>query len=159
MYPIVTQSHGSKGLVQYALTHGQPHNSVLDGIVPLHAACSGGNELVVKLLLDFGADVNAQRWVPILWCSNSRSRNFLRTTRLPRRYSDRNKSDGAIIGSSGHSISGLFVLAPLTDISLHQDLLPSTLPLLMVMLLLFVYSSLAEPILPRQISMEPNQKP
>lgn len=51
------------GLVQYALTHGQPANSVLDGILPLHAAASGGNELVVKLLIDFGADVNAPRSV------------------------------------------------------------------------------------------------
>ncbi|KAG9012809.1 hypothetical protein FRB93_001363 [Tulasnella sp. JGI-2019a] len=53
---------GDIGLVQYALTHGQPANSVLDGILPLHAACSGGSELVVKLLIDFGADVNAPRY-------------------------------------------------------------------------------------------------
>ncbi|KAG8924992.1 hypothetical protein FRC00_004468, partial [Tulasnella sp. 408] len=65
----------------YALTHGQPANSVLDGILPLHAASSGGSELVVKLLIDFGADVNAPR--------------------LPRRYSDKKSEGGTIIGSSG----------------------------------------------------------
>ncbi|ETW80296.1 hypothetical protein HETIRDRAFT_319931, partial [Heterobasidion irregulare TC 32-1] len=52
---------GNIGLVKYALSHGQPINSVLDGVLPLHAACSGGNELVVKLLIDSGADVNAPR--------------------------------------------------------------------------------------------------
>ncbi|KAG8944267.1 hypothetical protein FRC04_002063 [Tulasnella sp. 424] len=72
---------GDIGSVQYALTHGQPANSVLDGILPLHAACSGGSELVVKLLIDFGADVNAPR--------------------LPRRYSDKKSEGGTIIGSSG----------------------------------------------------------
>ncbi|KZP14831.1 ankyrin, partial [Athelia psychrophila] len=46
---------------QYALSHGQPINSVLDGVLPLHAACSGGNDLVVKLLIEQGADVNAAR--------------------------------------------------------------------------------------------------
>ncbi|KDQ06483.1 hypothetical protein BOTBODRAFT_622007, partial [Botryobasidium botryosum FD-172 SS1] len=68
---------------QYALTHGQPANSVLDGVLPLHAACSGGNEIVVKLLLDHGADVNAPR--------------------LPRRYSNEKykSSSGMIVGSSG----------------------------------------------------------
>ncbi|KAG8875056.1 hypothetical protein FRB98_008114 [Tulasnella sp. 332] len=72
---------GDIGLVQYALTHGQPANSVLDGILPLHAACSGGSELVVKLLIDFGADVDAPR--------------------LPRRYCDKKSEGGTIIGSSG----------------------------------------------------------
>lgn len=54
-------ANGNIGLVQYALSHGQPINSVLDGVLPLHAACSGGNDLVVKLLIEKGADVNASR--------------------------------------------------------------------------------------------------
>ena len=54
-------ANGDVGLVQYALSHGQPINSVLDGVLPLHAACSGGNDLVVKLLIEKGADVNASR--------------------------------------------------------------------------------------------------
>lgn len=52
---------GNMGLVEYALARGQPINSVLDGVLPLHAACAGGNEQVVKLLIDHGADVNAPR--------------------------------------------------------------------------------------------------
>ena len=54
---------GDIGLVQYALSHGQPVNSVLDGVLPLHAACAGGNDVVVKLLINHGADVNAARFV------------------------------------------------------------------------------------------------
>ncbi|KAL4080191.1 hypothetical protein V8B97DRAFT_709794 [Scleroderma yunnanense] len=73
---------GDIGLVQYALSHGQPVNSVLDGVLPLHAACAGGNDLVVKLLIKHGADVNAER--------------------LPRRYSDRSRDVTApIVGTSG----------------------------------------------------------
>ncbi|KAA1472961.1 ankyrin, partial [Dentipellis sp. KUC8613] len=75
---------------KYALSHGQPINSVIDGVLPLHAACSGGNTLVVKLLIDSGADVNAPRRVP-----------------LPRRYSPAaprssgSVPPGPIIGTSG----------------------------------------------------------
>ncbi len=54
---------GNMGLVEYALARGQPINSVLDGVLPLHAACAGGNEQVVKLLIEHGADVNAPRYV------------------------------------------------------------------------------------------------
>ncbi|KII83319.1 hypothetical protein PLICRDRAFT_180577 [Plicaturopsis crispa FD-325 SS-3] len=74
---------GNVGLVKYALSHGQPINSVLDGVLPLHAACSGGSEFVVKLLIENGADVNAPR--------------------LPRRYSnDKNRDASApIVGTSG----------------------------------------------------------
>ncbi|KAF8135651.1 hypothetical protein EV363DRAFT_1159327 [Boletus edulis] len=73
---------GDVGLVQYALSHGQPVNSVVDGVLPLHAACAGGNVLVVNLLIECGADVNAPR--------------------LPRRYSDRNRDAAApIVGTSG----------------------------------------------------------
>jgi hypothetical protein len=56
---------GNIGLVEYALNRGQPVNSVLDGVLPLHAACSGGtalHEQVVKRLIDHGADVNAPRY-------------------------------------------------------------------------------------------------
>ncbi|GBE81064.1 hypothetical protein SCP_0307880 [Sparassis crispa] len=74
---------GNVGLVKYALDHGQPINSVLDGVLPLHAACSGGNDIVVRLLIEKGADVNAPR--------------------LPRRFSsDRNGDASApIVGGSG----------------------------------------------------------
>ncbi|KAH7923398.1 hypothetical protein BV22DRAFT_971274, partial [Leucogyrophana mollusca] len=73
---------GDIGLVKYALTHGQPVNSVLDGVLPLHAACTGGRDLVVRLLIEHGADVNAPR--------------------LPSKYSDRNRDATApIVGTSG----------------------------------------------------------
>lgn len=70
---------GNVGLVHYALTHGQPVNAVLHGVLPLHAACSGGSEPVVRMLIDRGADVNAPR--------------------LPRRYSENGKSTPSV----GHS--------------------------------------------------------
>lgn len=54
---------GNLGLVEFALSHGQPVNSVLNGVLPLHAACAGGSEVVVKHLIDEGADVNAPRYV------------------------------------------------------------------------------------------------
>ena len=54
---------GNLGLVEFALSHGQPVNSVLNGVLPLHAACAGGSELVVRYLIDEGADVNAARYV------------------------------------------------------------------------------------------------
>ncbi|TFK23694.1 ankyrin, partial [Coprinopsis marcescibilis] len=68
---------------EYALEHGQPINSVLDGVLPIHAASAGGHPQVVKKLIEHGADVNAPR--------------------LPRRYfSDRNRDASApIVGTSG----------------------------------------------------------
>ncbi|KAI0296519.1 hypothetical protein B0F90DRAFT_1819949 [Multifurca ochricompacta] len=72
---------GNIGLAKYAISHGQPINSVIDGVLPLHAACSGGNDMVVRLLIDNGADVNAPR--------------------LPRRYSDKRSPSAPIIGTSG----------------------------------------------------------
>lgn len=77
---------GNVGLVEYALSRGQPVNSVLDGVLPLHAACSGGTPLhnvVVKKLIECGADVNAPR--------------------LPRRYSNEKNRDNSqpIVGASG----------------------------------------------------------
>ncbi|EIM79926.1 ankyrin, partial [Stereum hirsutum FP-91666 SS1] len=70
---------------KYALSHGQPINSVIDGVLPLHAACSGGNELVVKLLIEAGADVNAPR--------------------LPRRYSPSTPSSSSHHHHHHHSHS------------------------------------------------------
>ncbi|KIM85881.1 hypothetical protein PILCRDRAFT_4998 [Piloderma croceum F 1598] len=46
--------NGNIGLVKYPLSHGN-----LDGVLPLHAASSGVNYLVVKPLIEQGADVNA----------------------------------------------------------------------------------------------------
>jgi ankyrin repeat protein len=62
---------GNVGLVKYALSHGQPINSVLDGVLPIHAACSGGNDLVVRLLIDSGADVNAPRYLSLFYYLSS----------------------------------------------------------------------------------------
>ncbi|KAG9126919.1 hypothetical protein FRC07_001383 [Ceratobasidium sp. 392] len=52
---------GNIGLVSFALANGQPTNAVLDGVLPLHAAASGGNTRVVRMLIDAGADLNAGR--------------------------------------------------------------------------------------------------
>ncbi|GAC98449.1 ankyrin repeat protein [Pseudozyma hubeiensis SY62] len=52
---------GNIGLVKFALENGQPANSNLNGILPLHAACSGGSEQSVRMLILHGADVNAPR--------------------------------------------------------------------------------------------------
>ena len=43
--------------------HGQPVNSVLNGVLPIHVAASAGNEHVVQMLIEAGADVNAPRYV------------------------------------------------------------------------------------------------
>lgn len=73
---------GNLGLVEFALSHGQPINSVLNGVLPLHAACAGGNEVVVRYLIEEGADVNAPR--------------------LPRRYSnEKHRTSGLAVGASG----------------------------------------------------------
>ena len=52
---------GNLGLVKYALEQGQPVNSAMEGVLPLHAACHNGFDLVVRLLIEHGADVNAPR--------------------------------------------------------------------------------------------------
>jgi hypothetical protein len=73
---------GNVGLAHYALTHGQPVNSLLHGCLPLHAASSGGDVTVVRLLLQYGADVNAPR--------------------LPRRYSENKRSSQVpAVGTAG----------------------------------------------------------
>lgn len=72
------------GLVQYALANGQPVNSVLDGVLPIHAAASSGNETVVRMLVEAGADVNSPRL----------SRRFTR---------EGTKSSGQSVGTRGES--------------------------------------------------------
>ncbi|KZS90846.1 hypothetical protein SISNIDRAFT_402197, partial [Sistotremastrum niveocremeum HHB9708] len=52
---------GNLGLVSYALANGIPPNAVLEGVQPLHCACVGGWESVVRILIERGADVNAQK--------------------------------------------------------------------------------------------------
>ncbi|GJJ10533.1 hypothetical protein Clacol_004760 [Clathrus columnatus] len=49
---------GNVGLVEYALSEGQPVDAVWDGISALHAAAAGGSEHVARLLIENGADVN-----------------------------------------------------------------------------------------------------
>ena len=110
---------GDFGLVRYALANGQPINSVLQGVLPIHVACSGGDEQVVNLLIDNGADVNAPRYAPSSFSSRTPSyylsprfhlasfiTNFhisAAISRLPLRYtSDKNRDTSApIVGTSG----------------------------------------------------------
>jgi len=109
---------GDYGLVRYALSNGQPINSVLHGVLPIHVACSGGDEQVVHLLIDHGADVNAPRYVysfppapllnyllPCVHLASSITNFHIYTTisRLPLRYtSDKNRDASApIVGTSG----------------------------------------------------------
>ncbi|KAI8054674.1 hypothetical protein BDF22DRAFT_618764, partial [Syncephalis plumigaleata] len=53
---------GNIGLVKFALDLGQPVNSVLNGVLPIHVACCSGSVQTVQMLLDHGADVNARRY-------------------------------------------------------------------------------------------------
>ncbi len=46
-------------MVKFALDHGQPIDSVLNGVLPIHVACINGNVSVVQYLIERGADVNA----------------------------------------------------------------------------------------------------
>ncbi|KAF9195157.1 hypothetical protein BGZ51_004584 [Haplosporangium sp. Z 767] len=53
---------GNLGLVKFALDNGQPIDSVVNGVLPIHAACCGKtNMAVVLFLIECGADVNARR--------------------------------------------------------------------------------------------------
>ncbi|KAI7898996.1 uncharacterized protein BX663DRAFT_522792 [Cokeromyces recurvatus] len=55
--------NGNVGLVKFALDHGAPIDSVINGYMPLQLACINENHIaVVQYLIDRGADVNAQRW-------------------------------------------------------------------------------------------------
>lgn len=50
------------GLVKFALDHGAPIDSVVNGFMPLQLACISDNHIaVVQYLIDRGADVNAQK--------------------------------------------------------------------------------------------------
>ncbi|KAG0068881.1 hypothetical protein BGZ89_003926 [Linnemannia elongata] len=54
---------GNLGLVKFALDNGQPIDSVINGVLPIHAACcSNGNVAVVLFLIERGADVNSRRY-------------------------------------------------------------------------------------------------
>ncbi|GAA5883053.1 hypothetical protein JCM3774_001093, partial [Rhodotorula dairenensis] len=64
---------GNIGLVQYALANGQPVNSVLEGVLPIHAAASSGSELVVRMLVEAGADVNSPRLSRRYTCEGTKS--------------------------------------------------------------------------------------
>lgn len=55
---------GDIAKMRSAIDHGQPPCSSLDGLLPLHAASSGGHEGAVRLLLRQGANVNAPRERP-----------------------------------------------------------------------------------------------
>lgn len=51
-----------QGLVKFALDHGAPIDSVVNGFMPLQLACISDNNIaVVQYLIDRGAEVNAQR--------------------------------------------------------------------------------------------------
>ncbi|CAE7224362.1 unnamed protein product [Rhizoctonia solani] len=65
---------GNIGLVSFALTNGQPTNAVLDGVLPIHAAASGGNTRVVRMLIDAGADLNIGRLSRKLGASGGKGR-------------------------------------------------------------------------------------
>ncbi|KAG1446063.1 hypothetical protein G6F55_011699 [Rhizopus delemar] len=55
--------NGNVGLVKFALDHGAPIDSVVNGFMPLQLACISDNHIaVVQYLIDRGADVNAQKW-------------------------------------------------------------------------------------------------
>jgi len=100
------------GLAKYALSAGQPVNSVLDGVLPIHAACAGGSDAVVRLLLSNGADVNAVR------CGGLGTGTFAGADvrfRLPRKKPHRHKLDklasptslkGSSLAMAGTSASG-----------------------------------------------------
>ncbi len=92
---------GDVGLLEYALNRGQPVNSVVDGVLPLHAACSGGNVQVVKLLIDHGADVNAPRYFHSSWSLIILTDPDIK--RLPRKYSNERGRDSStpIVGTTG----------------------------------------------------------
>ncbi|KAI7827661.1 hypothetical protein BC939DRAFT_86401 [Gamsiella multidivaricata] len=54
---------GNLGLVKFALDNGQPIDSAVNGVLPIHAACcSNANVAVVLFLIERGADVNARRY-------------------------------------------------------------------------------------------------
>lgn len=51
------------GLIKFALDHGVPIDSTVNGFVPLQLACiSDNNVAAVQYLIDRGADVNLQMY-------------------------------------------------------------------------------------------------
>ncbi|KAI9485508.1 MAG: hypothetical protein EXX96DRAFT_545350, partial [Benjaminiella poitrasii] len=51
------------GLIKFALDHGVPIESTVNGFVPLQLACISDNNIAaVQYLIDRGADVNMQKW-------------------------------------------------------------------------------------------------
>lgn len=88
------------GLVKYALMQGQPVNSVLNGVLPIHVAAAAGNEHVVQMLIDAGADVNAARSANCRQCRGVLSDSRI-PRRLPRKYTtDKSKAVNSI-GETG----------------------------------------------------------
>jgi hypothetical protein len=63
-------ANGNIGLVKYTLSCVEAVNSVLDGVLPLHAASCGGNDLVVKLLIEEGVSVFHFALLTICFSSN-----------------------------------------------------------------------------------------
>ncbi|KAI8384160.1 hypothetical protein BD560DRAFT_346125 [Blakeslea trispora] len=54
---------GNVGLVKFALDHGVPVDSTINGFVPLQLSCISDNNIAVtQYLIDRGADVNIQKW-------------------------------------------------------------------------------------------------
>ncbi|KAI7902850.1 uncharacterized protein BX663DRAFT_508639 [Cokeromyces recurvatus] len=54
---------GNVGLIKFALDHGVPIESTVNGFVPLQLACVSDNNIAaVQYLIDRGADVNVQKW-------------------------------------------------------------------------------------------------
>ncbi|KAI8605637.1 hypothetical protein EDD21DRAFT_289342, partial [Dissophora ornata] len=73
---------GNLGLVKFALDNGQPIDSVVNGVLPIHAACcSNANVAVVLFLIERGADVNSRR--------------------LPRKYSGERVIGAQTVGTTG----------------------------------------------------------
>ncbi|KAI9292305.1 hypothetical protein K502DRAFT_280789, partial [Neoconidiobolus thromboides FSU 785] len=52
---------GNIGLVKFALDNGQPIDSVLNGLLPIHIAACHGQLHIVKYLIEKGCDVNGRR--------------------------------------------------------------------------------------------------
>ena len=46
-----TAANSNTWLINYTFSHGQPVDSILDSVLPLYAALSGGNDLVMKLVI------------------------------------------------------------------------------------------------------------
>lgn len=64
---------------------------MLNGVLPLHAACAGGSEVVVDYLIKKGADVNAPR-LPRRYASETHGHGIGPTAR---------RKEGLALGASG----------------------------------------------------------